>query len=152
MAPFLILSLLPFLISPSLSSITSCTSDQFSVLLRQRLRVSFSSLFSQAPLARRSCALPSVLLRMSSISSCSCSTAYLTQYIALKFTLFLYKILCQYVNRILIKPWLILLFMNNIHHQSLHYKLHEFIAILASGAKKLDYTRKMVPIMGRASS
>ena len=32
--PFSILSLLPFLISPSLSSIPSCSSDQFSVLLR----------------------------------------------------------------------------------------------------------------------
>ena len=32
--PFSILSLLPFLISPSLSSIPSCCSDQFSVLLR----------------------------------------------------------------------------------------------------------------------
>ena len=32
--PFSILSLLPFLISPSLSSISSCSSDQFSVLLR----------------------------------------------------------------------------------------------------------------------
>ena len=32
--PFSILSLLPFLISPSLSSIPSCFSDQFSVLLR----------------------------------------------------------------------------------------------------------------------
>ena len=39
---FLILSLLPFLISPSLSSIPSCSSDQFSVLLRQKLHVSFS--------------------------------------------------------------------------------------------------------------
>ena len=29
MAPFIILSLLPFLISPSLSSIRSCSSDQF---------------------------------------------------------------------------------------------------------------------------
>ena len=38
MAPFLILSLLPFLISPSLSSIPSCSSDQFSVLLRQTQR------------------------------------------------------------------------------------------------------------------
>ena len=42
MAPFLILSLLPFLISPSLSSIPSCSSDQFSVLLRQTLHASFS--------------------------------------------------------------------------------------------------------------
>ena len=32
--PFSILSLLSFLISPSLSSIPSCSSDQFSVLLR----------------------------------------------------------------------------------------------------------------------
>ena len=32
--PFSILSLLPFLISPSLSSIPSCSSDQFSVFLR----------------------------------------------------------------------------------------------------------------------
>ena len=32
--PFSILSLLPFLISPSLSTIPSCSSDQFSVLLR----------------------------------------------------------------------------------------------------------------------
>ena len=32
--PFSILSLLPFLISPSLSSIPSCSSDQFAVLLR----------------------------------------------------------------------------------------------------------------------
>ena len=32
--PFSILSLLPFLISPSLSSIPSCSSDKFSVLLR----------------------------------------------------------------------------------------------------------------------
>ena len=32
--PFSILSHLPFLISPSLSSIPSCSSDQFSVLLR----------------------------------------------------------------------------------------------------------------------
>ena len=32
--PFSILSLLPFLISPSLSSIPSCSSDQYSVLLR----------------------------------------------------------------------------------------------------------------------
>ena len=32
--PFSILSLLPFLISPSLSSFPSCSSDQFSVLLR----------------------------------------------------------------------------------------------------------------------
>ena len=32
--PFSIFSLLPFLISPSLSSIPSCSSDQFSVLLR----------------------------------------------------------------------------------------------------------------------
>ena len=40
--PFSILSLPPFLISPSLSSIPSCSSDQFSVLLRQTLHVSFS--------------------------------------------------------------------------------------------------------------
>ena len=40
--PFTILSLLPFLISPSLSSIPSCSSDQFSVLLRLTLHVSFS--------------------------------------------------------------------------------------------------------------
>ena len=59
MAPFLILPLLPFLLSPSLSSIPSCSSDQFSVLLRQTLQV---SLFSQAPLARGSRTLPSVLL------------------------------------------------------------------------------------------
>ena len=32
--PFSILSLLPFLIPPSLSSIPSCSSDQFSVILR----------------------------------------------------------------------------------------------------------------------
>ena len=32
--PFSILSLLPFLISPSLSTIPSCSSDQFSVLVR----------------------------------------------------------------------------------------------------------------------
>ena len=40
--PFSILSLLPFLISSSLSSIPSCSSDQFSVLLRETLHVSFS--------------------------------------------------------------------------------------------------------------
>ena len=36
--PFSIFSLLPFLISPSLSTIPSFSSDQFSVLLRQRLQ------------------------------------------------------------------------------------------------------------------
>ena len=40
--PFSIHSLLLFLNSPSLSTIPSFSSDQFSVLLRQRLQVSFS--------------------------------------------------------------------------------------------------------------
>ena len=59
MAPFLILSLLPFLISPSLSSIPSCSSGQFSVLLKTNNPV---SLFCQVPLTRGSRALLSVLL------------------------------------------------------------------------------------------
>ena len=59
--PFSILSLLPFLISPSLSSIPSCSSDQFSVLLNKHFMFHSVSLLSQAPLARWSRALPSVL-------------------------------------------------------------------------------------------
>ena len=60
--PFSILTLLPFLISPSLSSIPSCSSDQFSVLLDKHFMFHSVSLLSQAPLARGSRALPSVLL------------------------------------------------------------------------------------------
>ena len=40
--PFSIISLLPFLISPRLSTIPSFSSDPFSVLLRQKLQLSFS--------------------------------------------------------------------------------------------------------------
>ena len=49
--PFSILSLLPFLISPSLSSIPSCSFDQFSVL-RKHFMFHSVSLLSQAPLVR----------------------------------------------------------------------------------------------------
>ena len=57
--PFSILSLLPFLISPSLSTIPSCSSDQF---LDKHFMFHSVSLLSQAPLARGSRALPSILL------------------------------------------------------------------------------------------
>ena len=68
MAPFLILSLLPFLISPGLSSIPSCSSDQLSVLLRDKHFMFHSvSLFSQAPLARGSRALPCVLFYLEAV-------------------------------------------------------------------------------------
>ena len=88
MAPFLILSLLPFLISPSLSSIPSCSSDQFSVLLRQTLMFHSVCLFSRVPLVRGSRALPSVLFYTVSISLYSYYILYYTLDVTLLFTLF----------------------------------------------------------------
>ena len=61
---------LPFLISPSLSSIPSCSSDQFSVLLNKHFMFHTVSLLSQAPLARGSRALPSVLLAIEAFKKC----------------------------------------------------------------------------------
>ena len=59
--PFSILSLLPFLISPSLSTIPSCF--LINCLSEDKHFMFHSvSLLSQAPLARGSCALSSVLL------------------------------------------------------------------------------------------
>ena len=58
--PSSILSLLPFLISPSLSTIPSFSFDQFSVLLEDEdFKFHSVSLLSKAPLARGSSALPS---------------------------------------------------------------------------------------------
>ena len=58
--PFSILSLLPFLISPSLSTIPSCFLINC-LSYDKHFMFHSVSLLSQAPLARGSCALPSVL-------------------------------------------------------------------------------------------